>query len=46
MEEQKTELEHLRKVCEVKDDLEKKQTGKTGKLNLKIQKNEIKLCNV
>ncbi len=27
LEEQKTELEHLRKVCDTKDDMEKKQTG-------------------
>uniref|UniRef100_A0A8W8MFK0 TATA element modulatory factor 1 TATA binding domain-containing protein n=1 Tax=Magallana gigas TaxID=29159 RepID=A0A8W8MFK0_MAGGI len=40
LEEQKTELEHLRKVCEVKDDLEKKQTEAINQLNSAVQKQE------
>lgn len=40
LEEQKTELEHLRKVCEVKDDLEKKQTEAINQLNSGVQKQE------
>lgn len=40
LEDQKTELEHLRKVCEVKDDLEKKQTEAINQLNSAVQKQE------
>ncbi|XP_061180944.1 TATA element modulatory factor-like isoform X2 [Saccostrea echinata] len=40
LEDQKTELEHLRKVCEVKDDLEKKQTEAINQLNTAVQKQE------
>ncbi|XP_056019918.1 TATA element modulatory factor-like isoform X2 [Ostrea edulis] len=40
LEEQKTELEHLRKVCDVKDDLEKKQTDAINQLNAAVQKQE------
>ncbi|XP_071106362.1 TATA element modulatory factor-like isoform X2 [Haliotis cracherodii] len=43
LEEQKTELEHLRKVCDAKDDLEKKQIEAINQLNNAVQKQEKEL---
>ncbi|XP_046579108.1 LOW QUALITY PROTEIN: TATA element modulatory factor-like [Haliotis rubra] len=43
LEEQKTELEHLRKVCDAKDDLEKKQIEAISQLNNAVQKQEKEL---
>ncbi|XP_055954476.1 TATA element modulatory factor isoform X2 [Patella vulgata] len=37
------ELDHLRKVCDVKDDLEKKQTDAINQLNAAVQKQEKEL---
>ncbi|KAK3092062.1 hypothetical protein FSP39_024833 [Pinctada imbricata] len=46
LEDQKSELDHLRKVCESKDDLEKKQTEAIGQLNAAVQRQEREMSKL